>query len=108
LLSGVGTRGVSDVSGLSFTVADQDALDADARSKAITDAQTKAKALASELGVSLIRVTGFSENSSGGPIPMYAMAKSAVATDAAVAPTPEIPVGQNTIVSDVSVTYEIR
>jgi uncharacterized protein YggE len=109
LLSGVGTRGVSDVSGLTFTVADQDALEAQARSSAITDAQSKAKALASELGVSLIRVTGFNENSGGTVVPMYAMASRDSATDAAApAPVPQIPTGQNTITSDVSVTYEIR
>src|SRR5665213_185064 len=73
LLAGVGTRGVSDVSGLSFTVADEDTLDAQARDKAITDAQTKAKALASALGVSLVRVTGFNENNGGGIMPMYKM-----------------------------------
>ena len=78
LLAGVGTRGVSDVSGLTFTVADQDALDAQARDKAIADAQSKAKDLASALGVSLIRVTGFSENRGGVPMPMYAMASGAV------------------------------
>jgi len=107
LLAGVGTRGVSDVSGLTFTVASQDALDAQARDKAIADAQSKAKELAGALGVSLIRVTGFSENSGGVvPMPMYAMASNAAAGAPAVAP--EIPTGQNTITSDVSVTYEIR
>lgn len=107
LLAGVGTRGVSDVSGLTFTVADQDALDATARDKAIANAQSKAKELASALGVSLIRVTGFSENNSGAPIPMYAMASGATAQDKA-AVAPELPTGQNTTTSDVSVTYEIR
>src|SRR3989344_541873 len=42
LLSGVGSRGVSSVSGLSFTIDDQDALEAEARAKAITKARTKA------------------------------------------------------------------
>ena len=107
ILSGVGTHGVSDVSGLTFTVADEDALDAQARDKAIADAQSKAKALASSLGVSIIRVTGFNEDQGTRPVPMYAMASGAsAAPEAAVAP--EISTGQNTITSDVSVTYEIR
>ncbi len=107
LLAGVGSRGVSDVSGLTFTVASQDALDAQARDKAIADAQSKAKELAGALGVSLIRVTGFSENSGGVvPMPMYAAESGGAESAAAVAP--QIPVGQNTITSDVSVTYEIR
>ena len=107
LLAGVGTRGVSDVSGLTFTVADQDALDAQARDKAIADAQSKAKELASALGVSLIRVTGFSENNNRMLAPTYATASGAVSKDMA-AVAPEIPTGQNTTTSDVSVTYEIR
>jgi uncharacterized protein YggE len=107
LLAGIGSQGASNVSGLTFTVADQDALNDQARAKAITDAQTKAKALASELGVSLVRVTGFNENSGViTPQPMYAMASDAKAADAAVAPT--IATGENIITSDVSVTYEIR
>ena len=69
LLAGVGTRGVSDVSGLTFTVADQNALEAQARDKAIADAQSKAKDLAGALGVSLIRITGFNENQGVVPMP---------------------------------------
>ena len=42
LLSGVGTRGASEVSGLSFTIDDEDALNAQARDEAIADAQKKA------------------------------------------------------------------
>jgi uncharacterized protein YggE len=108
LLAGVGTRGVSNVSSLSFTVADQDSLNDQARSKAITSAQSKAKALASELGVSLVRVTSFNESSGGvTPVPMYAMAsKDLVTSGEAVAPT--IATGENSIISNVSVTYEIR
>ena len=108
LLAGVGTHGVSDVSGLSFTVANQDALDAQARDKAITDAQSKAKDLAKALGVSLIRVTGFNENSNRYPAPMYATMSSGAGMQDKAVSVPQIPTGQNTTTSDVSVTYEIR
>ncbi len=109
ILSGVGTRGVSDVSGLTFTVADQDAIDAQARGKAISDAKTKAQTLASALGVALVRVTGFNENNNIVPVPMYARADSTMSAGASSeAVAPQIPVGQNTVTSDVSVTYEIR
>ena len=47
LLSGVGSKGASQVSGLSFTVEDEDALKAQAREEAITDAEAKARELAS-------------------------------------------------------------
>ncbi|MDO8561441.1 MAG: SIMPL domain-containing protein [bacterium] len=105
LLSGVGSRGVTNVSGLSFTIDEEDALKAEARDKAIAQAKGKAEELAKALGVSLVRVVGFSE---GGGGPIY-YAKASVEMDSgAPAPSPEIPVGQNKIVSNVSVTYEVR
>jgi uncharacterized protein len=110
LLSGVGSRGASSVSGLSFTIDDQDQLEADARDKAIADAKAKAEKLADSLGVSIVRVVGFSENSYQ---PYYAVGRGAMAMDsvkaeAATPPSPELPVGQNKITSNVNITYEIR
>lgn len=108
LLSGVGSRGVSSVSGLNFEVDDSDALEASARDKAIADAKAKAEVLAESLGVEIVRIVGFSENSGGYPVPMYARAEvMSMAADSKVA-SPEIPVGQNKITSNVNVTYEIR
>lgn len=109
LLSGVGSKGATNVSGLSFTVENPDDLQAQARDKAITQAKTKADALAKSLGVSIVRVVGFSEGSDNGyerKTMSYNMASGA-AMDAAV-PAPQIPIGQNKITSNVSVTYEIR
>ncbi len=107
LLSGVGTHGISDVSGLNFTVANQDSINAQARDKAIADAKSKAGALASSLGVSLVRIVSFSDNG-GGPGPMYEKAAGAMPLSSDAATAPEIAVGQNSVISDVSITYEIR
>lgn len=106
ILAGVGSKGATNVSGLSLTVSNEDALDAQARDKAIQDAKAKAEVLAKSLGVTLVRVVGYSDNSGGGPV-YYAKASSGMALDAA-APAPAIPTGQNKITSDVTVTYEIR
>lgn len=112
LLTGVGSRGASEVSGLSFTIEDEDELKSKAREMAIAEAEEKAEALAKQLGVSLVRVVGFSEDSSGYPMPYYA--KGGMAMDAAVSnesmrvPAPELPAGENKITSNVNVTYEIR
>lgn len=110
LLAGVGSKGASSVSGLSFTIDDQDKLEQQARDKAIAKAKEKAEALADALGVSIVRVVGFSEG--GGDRPIYYAKSMALgmggATDAAMPPSPEIAVGQNKIVSNVTVTYEIR
>jgi uncharacterized protein YggE len=107
LLSGVGSKGVSNVSGLSLTVSNQDALTIQARDKAIQDAKAKAEVLAGSLGVQLVRIVGYSENGNS-PV-YYAKAMSAgAAMDSTAAPAPQIPTGQNKITSNVSVTYEIR
>jgi len=109
LLAGVGSQGASSVSGLSFTIDDQDKLDAEARDKAIAKAKVKAEALADALGVEIVRVVGFSEGGNG---PVYYAKTMALgmggAMDSAVPPSPEIAVGQNKITSNVTITYEIR
>jgi len=109
LLSGVGGKGASEVSGLSFTVEDEDALRSEAREMAIAEAKEKADALAKQLGVSVVRVVGFYEDYYGGPVP-YAYGKGGdVAMSAeAVRVAPELPAGENKITSNVNVTYEIR
>lgn len=106
LLAGVGTAGATQVSGLTFTFDNPDAVQAQARTAAIADAKSKAQALASELGVSLVRVVSFSENTGGtSPQPLvYAMASGANSTASA----PTISTGQNDITDDVTITYEIK
>ncbi len=107
LLSGVGSLGASSVSGLSFTIDDEDALQVEARGKAVEKAREKAGQLAGQLGVSLVRVVGFSESGGGSP-PIYARAEMALGSADSKMASLEIPVGENKIVSNVSVTYEIR
>ncbi len=106
LLSGVGSRGASSVSGLSFTIDDQDALEAEARDKAIAKAKEKAEVLADSLGVRIVRIVGFSE---GGNYPVpYGRGGDVMTMAAEAKAAPEIPVGENKITSNVTVTYEIR
>lgn len=112
LLTGVGSRGASEVSGLSFTIEDEDALKSEARDMAIIEAEQKAEQLAKQLGVSLVRVVGFYEDSYGYPEPYYGkggvMMDVAMSARAEAAPSPELPTGENKITSNVNVTYEIR
>ncbi len=108
LLAGVGSKGATEVSGLSFTFDDPTAVQTSARNKAIADAKTKADALAKQLGVSLVRVVSFNENS-GGYYPRAVMTySSAAGNQAKDAVAPEISVGQNNTTDDVTITYEIR
>lgn len=112
ILSGVGSRGATNVSGLSFTIDEEDKLKSEARAKAIDDAEGKAQELADQLGVSLVRIVGFSEE--GGGYPVYAkremtLMSADVSGIGGVAPSaPSLPTGENKIVSNVTVTYEIQ
>ncbi|MDB5224397.1 MAG: hypothetical protein JWO43_19 [Candidatus Adlerbacteria bacterium] len=108
LLAGVGTKGATEVSGLNFTFDNPNQGQDEARDKAIADAKAKAEVLAKQLGVTLVRVVSFNENSGG---PVYPMAYKSAGTanlDAVAQSAPAISVGQNKTTDDVSVTYEIR
>lgn len=107
ILAGVGSQGASSVSGLTFTVSNQDTLMEQAQQKAITEAQGKAQALAKSLGVQIVGVVGFTENNGTQGVYPMAFATNASA-GAASAPAPQIQTGQNTIKDDVTVTYEIQ
>ncbi|MEI7709476.1 MAG: SIMPL domain-containing protein [bacterium] len=105
IMQGLGTTGVSNLNGPSFAIDKEDALKAEARKKAIDDAKTKAEALAQDLGVSLGKISSFSES---GNYPIM-FAKDAMMTSGAAVPAPaQLPKGENAISSDVTITYEIR
>lgn len=107
LISGVGERGATNVSSLSFTIDDTDALQAEAREKAVADAKENAKVLADALGVRIVRMNGYQEEEGGYYPREYRLGGAFMAEgmDMAVA---EMPVGENTITSRVSITYEVR
>ncbi len=108
ILSSLGELGVSNLSGLNFTVDDVDAVQREARDAAIADAREQAEKLAKALGVKLVGIMNYSEGGSY-PYPMYA--RDAVMSEAynmGGAKAPELPVGENKIISNVSITYEIR
>lgn len=108
ILGAMGTVGVTNISGLNFTIDDEDALNREARQEAIADAQEKAKALSKDLGVKIVRVVNFSES---GNYPIYYNKAFDVALaegGRGGATAPEVPVGENRIISNVTITYEIR
>lgn len=118
LISGVGSRGVTNLSGLTFEVDDLEAKKEEARLAAIADAKEKAKKLAKELEVRLGDIISFNDGYGGGyPMPMYAEDR-AVSMDMAYntagdaveerAVAPEISVGEDTITARVTITYKIK
>ncbi|MGB3922057.1 MAG: SIMPL domain-containing protein [Minisyncoccia bacterium] len=105
----VGEKGATNLSGISFVVDDPDKILEEARAMAIADAKEKAKALSKDLGVRLVRVVSFYDNTGGG-IPSYgeAMGMGGDMVRNIKAPAPTIPMGENKITVNVTVVYEIR
>ena len=107
-LTKVGALGATNVSGLSFVVDNLDAVQLQARDKAIADAKTKAAHLSQVLGVSLSHIVNFSDN---GSQPIYYASQSMAldAKAAGAAPVvPQVETGQNKITSTVSISYEVN
>ncbi len=109
LLAAVGDAGANQVSGVSFTIDDPEALRQQAREKALDNARAKAKSLADHAGVKLGKIVSFSEgNASPTPMPYYGRAEAmgiGGASDAAIAPP--VAAGSLDIIVDVDVSYEI-
>lgn len=105
--TGLAGIGVTDISGPTFSIDDEESFKVEARSKAILDAKEKAKVLADELGVRLGHVVSFNENNGGG-YPMYGAKAMMADSVSSVAPAPVLPKGENKITSNVSITYEIK
>lgn len=107
VLGKLGDLGIIEVGQVAFSIENEDKIKADARAEAITKAQDQAKTLAKQLGVSLARIVSFSE-SSGGIIPYYMKADSVGTGMATPSAAPSVPTGENRIVSNVTIVYEIR
>lgn len=110
ILSAIGALSVANVSGLTFTVDDQDILMRQARDAAISDAREQAKKLADQLGLRIGKVVGYYE--SGPAFPMYNEAMNDGATmmkgQVMSATPPQIEVGQQKVTSTVTVNFEIK
>ncbi|MCA9360831.1 SIMPL domain-containing protein [Candidatus Nomurabacteria bacterium] len=109
IIAGVGERGATNISSLNFTVDDTDALKDKARELAIKDAKAKAYMLADQLGVRIIRIAsyyeegGYSEPYFQAKTMSYDMAEESVGFGGA-----EIPVGEDSTVVRVNLTYEVK
>jgi hypothetical protein len=94
--------GATDISGPSFTIADDTALRAQARKAAVARGAAQARAYAAMLGYADVRVLAVSE-SIAGSMPMYAEAKT-MALEATATP---IQPGQVATGVNVTITYEL-
>lgn len=102
----LGKDGVTSIDGPNLGFAVPNEVNDEARSMAIADAKTQAQTLADQLGVHLVRIVSFSDNSSAPQPIMYNKTMAAAAPS--VATPPSIPTGVQTVTDTVSITYEIR
>ncbi|MBX4198130.1 SIMPL domain-containing protein [Candidatus Parcubacteria bacterium] len=108
VLVGVGSLGVQNISSLQLTFDNPDMVMAEARKLAIAEAKEKAQILANDLGVRLVRISSFEENGSNPYFSKLEMQAGRATANDAVAPAPMIPTGENKVISNVTITYEIR
>ncbi len=107
-LSLAGSLGVTNLSGVSFTVDNPDTVMAEARKLAIEEAEQKAEVLADDLGVKLVRIVSFSDGFDGGGIMPYRQELAMGNATDMDAKAPTLPLGENRVQANITITYEIR
>jgi uncharacterized protein YggE len=107
VVDGVVTAGANQVNSLRFEVYQPDLLKSEARKMAIDDANKKADELRDQLHIGLGKIVSFSESGDYVPPIMYGMGGGAMAKDVSVR-APDLPAGENDIVVNVTITYQIR
>ena len=106
VLTAATAAGANEAGGVNFRIDNPDAVQAQAREKAITQAKEKARVLAGQLQMSLGKVKAFSEG--GGvmpPMPMMARAEMGMASDMKSVP---VPAGEQEVNVQVTITYELK
>lgn len=105
LIADLGAAGLK-TGQITFTVYDIEPVKARVRAEAIKKAKADAKVLAKSLGVSLGQIQAFSDNA--GYNPYLSARMDAVMEKAASGPSAQLPVGEQKVTSDVSISYLIK
>ena len=104
----IGSRGATNISSIQFTVEDEEVVRSEAREIAIKNAKAKAKVLAKDLGVDLVKIISFNESGGYQPYRAYAVAESAKIDGDSGFKAPELPAGENTVTSNITIIYAIN
>ena len=105
IIGGAGLAGGTKVNDLRLTIDDLDELKNQARSEAIAKAKKKANELEKQLGIRLGKIVNFSENTGGFPNGVF-YAKAAETGIGGGGPS--LPTGENEIVVNINLTYQIK
>ena len=105
ILSGLVTAGANQVNNLGLQIENPDALKSQARQLAIDNAKKKATELEKQVGISLGKIINFVEGSDGYPAPMYELKSSGMGGGG---PEPTISTGENDVVVNVTITFQIK
>ncbi len=109
IVGGLASAGVNQISSFDYSVENSEALRDEARAEAFNLAFAKAKAMADQVGVRIARVVTFYETTGGGyPMPYYYARTEAAMDGKGGMNAPSLEPGQEEVVVNVSVTYEIR
>jgi len=105
ILDGLVTAGANQVNNLGFKVDNEDELKEQARELAIKNAKEKADKLREQLGIRLGKIVNYNED---GYYPVYFKAETLDNRGGVGGGGPEVPVGENEIVVNVTITYQIK
>ncbi len=108
VLDGVVSAGVNQVNNMQLTIDEPEKLRDEAREKAIKDAKTKADALEDQLDIDLGKIVNFIENGGGYPVPMMYAKEVDGRGGVGGGGGPSVPVGENEVVVNVTITYQIK
>ena len=105
IISGSAQAGANQVGSLQFTVDDPKAAANEARAKAIKEAREKAVKLSKDLGVGLKKIIAYNESQGGYQPPMPYYSKGA---ELGRGGDLVVPSGENEVLVNVSITYELK
>lgn len=106
ILDGLLTAGANQVNNLSFQIDNIEKVKNEARELAIKNAKEKASTLKKQIGIRLGKIVNYYEGGGGYPIPY--MLKTEADGRGGDIDGPSVPVGENEIAVNVTITYQIK
>ena len=106
VLDGLVAAGANQVNQLGFKIDDEEKLKDEARTKAIANAKKKAATLQKQIGIRLGKIVNYQEG--GYYPPIYFAAEAKLGDRGGDVSGPSVPTGENEVVVNVTITYQIK